>query len=265
MSFSPTLGRFLERDPMEYVDGPNLYQFTRSNPVTLTDPFGTYPPGHQGARPTVNDPGPDDVGRALYINVVPELDPKQGNKTERAIEDAKNKKPGKVGDRAIAASAFYADYVSCGDYTLRTTSAEDMIRQLKDKVRQRDPKLKNGNAIRRLVIRSHGFTEGFWIGNKSGGTDTIDRWNIDPSDLAYNAKLVEELQSLRGYFTEDAEIILWTCYTGQDQEFLQRLADITGVKVSALTSKTNENIFTLGLIGDWKSATPGRPTTQPAR
>jgi RHS repeat-associated protein len=38
--YSPTLGRWLQQDPAGYVDGTNLYQAERSNPVTATDPQG---------------------------------------------------------------------------------------------------------------------------------------------------------------------------------------------------------------------------------
>lgn len=42
MSYSPTLGRFLERDPEGYVDGMNTYEFVGSNPVNRLDPLGLY-------------------------------------------------------------------------------------------------------------------------------------------------------------------------------------------------------------------------------
>ncbi len=38
--YVPALGRWIERDPAGYVDGRNLYESTKSSPVTLTDPFG---------------------------------------------------------------------------------------------------------------------------------------------------------------------------------------------------------------------------------
>lgn len=38
--YSPTLGRFLQRDPAGYIDGFNLYEFARSNPIERTDPLG---------------------------------------------------------------------------------------------------------------------------------------------------------------------------------------------------------------------------------
>jgi len=37
---SPKLGRFLQRDPMGYVDGMNLYEYVGSGPVTYLDPPG---------------------------------------------------------------------------------------------------------------------------------------------------------------------------------------------------------------------------------
>jgi uncharacterized protein RhaS with RHS repeats len=41
MSYSPTTGRWLERDPVGYVDGLNLYEALKSNPTNYLDPMGT--------------------------------------------------------------------------------------------------------------------------------------------------------------------------------------------------------------------------------
>jgi RHS repeat-associated protein len=38
--YSPALARFLQRDPLGYIDGPNLYEYARSMPTVLTDPLG---------------------------------------------------------------------------------------------------------------------------------------------------------------------------------------------------------------------------------
>lgn len=38
--YDPRLGRWLERDPIGYVDGMNLYQYTNSSPVVSLDPTG---------------------------------------------------------------------------------------------------------------------------------------------------------------------------------------------------------------------------------
>jgi hypothetical protein len=41
MSYSPTLGRWIQTDPEGYVDGLNLQEYVRSNPVGMVDPAGT--------------------------------------------------------------------------------------------------------------------------------------------------------------------------------------------------------------------------------
>lgn len=38
--YHPTLGRWLQRDPIGYVDGMNLYEYVRSKPVNLVDSYG---------------------------------------------------------------------------------------------------------------------------------------------------------------------------------------------------------------------------------
>lgn len=43
--YSPALGRFLQQDPLGYVDTMNLYAYVRNDPVDLTDPEGLNPDG----------------------------------------------------------------------------------------------------------------------------------------------------------------------------------------------------------------------------
>ena len=41
MAYIPTLGRFLQEDPAEYIDGSNIYSFEKASPVVGLDPAGT--------------------------------------------------------------------------------------------------------------------------------------------------------------------------------------------------------------------------------
>jgi RHS repeat-associated protein len=41
--YEPTLGRYLQADPLEFVGGPALYSYARSRPTTEIDPDGQVP------------------------------------------------------------------------------------------------------------------------------------------------------------------------------------------------------------------------------
>jgi len=44
----PGLGRFMQRDPLGYVDGMSLYQYVGSSPINWVDPFGLQFAGEPG-------------------------------------------------------------------------------------------------------------------------------------------------------------------------------------------------------------------------
>jgi len=41
-TYDPLLGRFLQRDPAEYIDSMNLYEYVKSNPLNDLDPTGQF-------------------------------------------------------------------------------------------------------------------------------------------------------------------------------------------------------------------------------
>ena len=53
--FSPKTGRFLSRDPIGPVDGPNLYTYVLNNPVNWLDPFGLQVKKNGPQPPTLYD------------------------------------------------------------------------------------------------------------------------------------------------------------------------------------------------------------------
>jgi RHS repeat-associated protein len=58
--YSPALGRFLQRDPLGYIDGPNLYEYVSSMPTTATDPLGLAVLADKGPGGSGPSPGETD-------------------------------------------------------------------------------------------------------------------------------------------------------------------------------------------------------------
>ncbi len=59
--YTPELGRFLQRDPVGYADGMNVYKYVRNNPIKWTDPFGELPGDHY--------PTQDDAAAAAVTDI----------------------------------------------------------------------------------------------------------------------------------------------------------------------------------------------------
>jgi hypothetical protein len=64
--YDPATGRWLQRDPIRYIDGMNAYQYVVSNPLRHTDPRGLQPEG-DGITEKVGDPSRrfDDIWHAI--------------------------------------------------------------------------------------------------------------------------------------------------------------------------------------------------------
>jgi RHS repeat-associated protein len=78
-TYDSQTGRWLQIDPKGYIDGMNLYEYVRSNPVKYTDPFGLstiyWTPGGVGfpveyQKITVNPPCPSESAVQLRQNAI---------------------------------------------------------------------------------------------------------------------------------------------------------------------------------------------------
>lgn len=140
-------------------------------------------------------------------------------------------------DLGLLLSRLYSKKLSSADYLVEPKSLEDAIDQLHKLT-------SNGfSKIRRLVFRGHGGCSGggyFIIGNGTGGTVRIELEQIDPTSKSYSPAVVRELEKLRDMLTNDAKVILWSCYTGGDPRFMQLLANILLVEVQGLDVHTKD-------------------------
>jgi RHS repeat-associated protein len=70
--YAPWLGRWISCDPSGMVDGPNLYQYVKGNPITQTDRSGK---GGEGDSPIAGAPAPDNPVDFAYPKGAKDLPP----------------------------------------------------------------------------------------------------------------------------------------------------------------------------------------------
>ena len=64
--YSPELGRFLQHDPLGYVDGWNLFEYCFNDPVNWIDPWGLF----VGGSTSSDVPNPVDYLPPMYVSAV---------------------------------------------------------------------------------------------------------------------------------------------------------------------------------------------------
>ena len=89
MSYSSTLGRWMQQDPAGYVDGISLYESYKSAPMTLNDPDGleTGSVGEPAAAPTTVPAGPTTRPSGPATTTCPATLPTTGPRPSDNIED----------------------------------------------------------------------------------------------------------------------------------------------------------------------------------
>ncbi len=150
----------------------------------------------------------------------------------------------------------------------------DSFTDVKDLVDQIIAKLGPGQTIGRLAIAGHGAegTEGFFVFDPdTTGAETVDGGSAGPRgrfpERVFGVRVEEQLARLRPYFDRNDGVVEFrVCEAGTGGKgdiFVQRIADIVGVPVTAPTDTIKALAAVGGLTTNWKTAQPSEVGTAP--
>jgi len=144
--YSPELGRWLEKDPVGYVDGMHMFEYVRSKPLVARDPVGLF-----------QDPG---WVRLREIQMLEDLKKGKGKKTEECKKQCREfiivqwpKDPDKVNWACWYTALPYPGEAIEGD------SVESAVQAILDS-------LEEDECICSIQIWSHGWNGFFMIGDE---------------------------------------------------------------------------------------------------
>ncbi len=213
------MGRWLQRDPVGYVDGMNLYKHVRSNPVAYVDPFGLQEGGAAATEPA--DEPPTEVTVAVSAH----------------------------GSRAGGEGAFdgRASKSGGGDYDTVDTGKEllDLLEE----------KSKNNCCIKTLAIHSHSnghnvsmrWDSGFFQDGEAGVREphadnppaNVGDAHTQVDGASRNvADLKQAIDDGKIEFCDGCVIKLFGCYQGGADGLAKALSQNTPCQVIAATGSS---------------------------
>ena len=171
----PTIGRFVQRDPIGYADGMNLYEYGRSSPSRFVDPSGTVVVMHCKAR--------REFARLLKLRMVRNYH--REIFVHRPFDDSQDaipgprRQPGGPFDAYFGEPTFEIDRLpseifgtmikSSRVFRIKGDTAQEVMRNLKNHVMVR---VKTVDAAKgfRAKFADYDFNSDLWDSPKGGAT-----------------------------------------------------------------------------------------------
>ncbi|MBE3096937.1 MAG: hypothetical protein IMZ44_07375 [Planctomycetes bacterium] len=210
--YHPTLGRFVQRDPIEYADGMSLYEYVGSMPLGSRDPLGM----REFADPSTLTPDP-----------ISDKPWSKGGGKPRPPTLGRPMPPPTVGSSA-------PDWAGEGGYPAHHNLGE-LISNVNSQVGR-------GQCIGTLEIDAHGNPDEAALDNLKQADGTYTKWDASKDKIEKANVINDENAGQAGEalanlpFCCKCKILLYTCNAGRkmgDHTWPQVIADKTGCMLYA--------------------------------
>lgn len=225
----PQMGRFLQRDPLGYIDGQNTYQYVRSNPVRYVDFSGRWKwdDGKRNgeARAIMLAEEGDTIDSAARFT---SLDPEEPEKWLYELKDSEWVKSNDQIEEGCKYSVPNIVYVSKGDVgsgllktkdwfnTLNFYMSWRMNEYIRD-MRGRGYKVDyNGQATNDEILAKLGEADIHgWFFAGHGTSGLLQPKDFEDGHILFPAVVRQSLHHKLGFVT------LYSCEAGQDRGWLE--------------------------------------------
>ena len=243
-------GRFISRDPLGFVDGPNVYTYVRQNPWSAFDPYGLNEVTVSGG---VNpDTKADNTHDNHWANFVKAADTKFSESARKSKEEQEwLVQKSSLIDRAKnegLADNFYTSQVENiakkdGVKLRWYNTTDDFVKMINTDPKGNDRS--ENQLISSFTYYGHGDKSGLWLTYEPGRNPGEVLTQSDLPNPAQRSKLISN-----GYphsfikpeaFAQNAKCISWACNsgTGGKESFIDAWATSLGMPMDGIVGRAD--------------------------